>query len=548
VVWIVTLRQLLANEPVCATLAEAVATFEGILQGNEILLAIIQEKRNNIRVKLRESGDLDYSEEFALAIWVYSLEQPNVYGLVNGVCHAENRKEGPGGVSVEMRKCLPYIKFLDTALANLSDKHKFTGELPWSLFPDFDGSVKRGVKWVYPSPNDHRPATHFPFGKEIYFYEFRSASRKAAIMSRDNFCGHDESTPRTIFTIKATEVYSIAHLSDYPDEAECLFRPLSKFRVILATQNCDPTLQIDATGGFPDSVILEQVPSAAAGVQPPAAPPAPALAAPPAPAPAAVQDVTMQLQGMGFSDEQIGEGCKHGDTAEEVVEWITAHAEMEKARKDYAEGVRCYGGYGQDVDDTSAADCYRRAAEARYAPAAYALGRCYCKGQGVEKDEAEGLKWCSKAVNEMGLKELAEQGDTAAQSSLGRAYMTGNGVAEDEAEGVRWIRKAADLGLAEAQCGLGFAYKYGDGVAKDEAEGVRWLRKAADQGHAQAQFVLGSAYMNGDGVAKDEAEGARWIRKAADQGNALAQKALRDLQGPGAGVQKKKGIGRFFGF
>ena len=48
-----------------------------------------------------------------------------------------------------------------------------------------DGNVKRGVKWVYPSPDDHRPATHFPPGKEIYFYEFRSASRHAAIMSRD---------------------------------------------------------------------------------------------------------------------------------------------------------------------------------------------------------------------------------------------------------------------------------------------------------------------------------------------------------------------------
>jgi hypothetical protein len=28
---------------------------------------------------------------------------------------------------------------------------------------------------------------------------------------------------------------------------------------------------------------------------------------------------------MGFSEEQFTEGCKHGKTAEEVVEWITAH-------------------------------------------------------------------------------------------------------------------------------------------------------------------------------------------------------------------------------
>jgi hypothetical protein len=272
---------------------------------------------------------------------------------------------------------------------------------------------------VYPSPDDHRPAAHFPSGKEIYFYEFRSASRKAAIMSRDTFCGHEKSMPRTVFTIKATEVYSIAHLSDYPDEAECLFRPLSKFRVMLATQNCDPTLQIDATGGFPDSVMLEQIASSAAGAQPPAAPP---LAVPAAPLAPAVQDVAVQLHGMGFSAEQIEEGCKHGDKAEEVVEWITAHEEMEKARKDYAEGERWHGGYGQGVDRTNAARCYRRAAEARYAPAAYALGRCYWHGRGVEKDEDEGSKWCSKAVNEMGLQKLAEQGDAAAQVIFGDAY------------------------------------------------------------------------------------------------------------------------------
>jgi hypothetical protein len=31
----------------------------------------------------------------------------------------------------------------------------------------------------------------------------------------------------------------------------------------------------------------------------------------------------VQLQGMGFSAEQIDKGCKHGKTAAQVVEWIT---------------------------------------------------------------------------------------------------------------------------------------------------------------------------------------------------------------------------------
>jgi hypothetical protein len=75
-------------------------------------------------------------------------------------------------------------------------------------------------------------------------------------MSNEEFCGHDRSKPRTIFHINATEAYSISHLSNFGEaEAEVLFRPLSKFKVLLATKQCDHTLQHDSTGGFPDTVV-----------------------------------------------------------------------------------------------------------------------------------------------------------------------------------------------------------------------------------------------------------------------------------------------------
>jgi hypothetical protein len=73
---------------------------------------------------------------------------------------------------------------------------------------------------------------------------------------------------------------------------------------------------------------------------------------------------------------------------------------------------------------------------------------------------------------------------------LGLAYAHGDGVAKDEAEGVRWYRKAAEQGYAEAQSNLGGAYATGKGVSKDEAEGVKWYRKAAEQGHAHAKYML----------------------------------------------------------
>jgi TPR repeat protein len=118
-----------------------------------------------------------------------------------------------------------------------------------------------------------------------------------------------------------------------------------------------------------------------------------------------VQQATAQLEGVSIGNDKTG--------AEE-----------------YAEGERCEGGYGKEVDEKQAARCYQRGAEKRYAPAAAALGRCYMRGIGVEEDEKTGQQWCNKAVKELGLKQLAETGDLGAQRMLGYMCHYGEGVAE----------------------------------------------------------------------------------------------------------------------
>ena len=55
------------------------------------------------------------------------------------------------------------------------------------------------------------------------------------------------------------------------------------------------------------------------------------------------------------------------------------------------------------------------------------------------------------------------------------------------------------------------------------AAAVQRLRRAAELGDAEAQITLGSLYMEGEGVPKDEAEAIRWFRQAAKQGDATAQ-------------------------
>ena len=88
------------------------------------------------------------------------------------------------------------------------------------------------------------------------------------------------------------------------------------------------------------------------------------------------------------------------------------------------------------------------------------------------------------------LQKAAEQGDAEAQNNLGRCYVKGDGVEKDEKEAVKWFRKAAEQGNAVAQCKLGLCYHNGEGVKQDDAKAAEWLRKAADQGFELAKEYL----------------------------------------------------------
>ena len=85
------------------------------------------------------------------------------------------------------------------------------------------------------------------------------------------------------------------------------------------------------------------------------------------------------------------------------------------------------------------------------------------------------------------LRPIAERGDARAQTELGFRYVTSRGVQRDDAEAVRWFRRAAEQGDARGQNNLGFMYENGRGVQRDDAEAVRWFRRAAEQGDARGQ-------------------------------------------------------------
>jgi hypothetical protein len=191
--------------------------------------------------------------DFAIAIYVYTLSDPAVYAVINAEMFNEGRRK-PGaisGISSSLRACLPFIKFLDSALAKLPESYIFQGE------------VRRGTKWVYSSPTKHDPKSHFPVGQMIMWYEFKSTSTEPKVMMRDNFCGVNAG-PRTIFTVTATRAYDIQKFSYFQgtySEHEVLFRPFAKFKVLHAQKNIiDPKEKVSLQkSGFPDAVALQQV-------------------------------------------------------------------------------------------------------------------------------------------------------------------------------------------------------------------------------------------------------------------------------------------------
>ena len=242
----------------------------------------------------------------------------------------------------------------------------------------------------------------------------------------------------------------------------------------------------------------------------------------------------------------------------------------------------CGEGVPQDDDRAcqwyaKAAATFKKAAEQGDAAAQYRLGDMYKEAKGVPRDNDRACQWYAKAAaqgHEAGLsvlKQLAKQGYVAAQYCLGDMYNYGEGVPRNGDIACQWYAKAAAQGHyaglsilkqlaaqgeAAAQYRLGDMYKEGKGVPRDGDIACQWYAKAAatfkeaaEQGDAEAQFCLGDMYKEGKGVPRDGAGARQWytkaaatFTKAAEQGDAEAQFRLGDMYKKGIGVPRNGDI------
>ncbi len=238
----------------------------------------------------------------------------------------------------------------------------------------------------------------------------------------------------------------------------------------------------------------------------------------------------------------------------------TKYAAHGRAEDHFHLGMLFELGIGVEKSTKQARAWYKKAAEAGYADAQFALARS------LESSEAgQAVHWHTQA---------AKQGHADAQAALAELHLQGMGVAQDRfraltgysaaagqghavaqfalaqllhtsSETIAFdaISRAAAGGQPQAQCAMGDRYAHGTGVAQNWFEACRWYDMAAQQGDAVAQCALAACYASGKGVKKDMAHAFIWFEKAAAQNLPQAQWNLGELYAtglPGVEADPKK--------
>jgi TPR repeat protein len=183
----------------------------------------------------------------------------------------------------------------------------------------------------------------------------------------------------------------------------------------------------------------------------------------------------------------------------------------------------------------------RRAAEGGVKSAQVHMGINYRYGDdGVAKDLQESHKWFLRAAGDpFGvwaklLSYLGVRSDTDvdiestrhAQNNLGSNYRRGNGVQRDYTQALRWYEAAAKLGSAQAKKNLGLCYLNGWGVEKDQTKAASFFSEAYQSGEDRAGYYLACCYLEGSGVERDEKKGFEILEKVAVDGNHRAKARL----------------------
>lgn len=99
---------------------------------------------------------------------------------------------------------------------------------------------------------------------------------------------------------------------------------------------------------------------------------------------------------------------------------------------------------------------------------------------------------------------VAQAGDAKAQFNIGRCYVRGDGIEKDSARGIDWLLKAAAQDEPRSQFNLYFEYQ----EKNDPVSAEKWLRSAAKLGESRAMNALATNLLNAG-----DKDSARYIFK-----------------------------------
>jgi TPR repeat protein len=227
-------------------------------------------------------------------------------------------------------------------------------------------------------------------------------------------------------------------------------------------------------------------------------------------------------------------------------------------------------GEGVLRDDAQGLKLLQNSVVGGYSPAQYLLGQRYFYGLGVSKDKNRAVSNLQAASTDgdsrarvlleiiakgsrdekkdrerviATVKRKALANDPDAQYTLGFMYLVGDGVQKNGAEEIRWYRAAAGRN-ARAAFMLSLMYQHGEGVMKNPAEAFRLMRLATHRDDPRVQYYLGTFYYQGFGTEIDRPAAVTWFRKSAEKGFAEAQLAygMLLLSGDGVAQDRSKAI------
>jgi hypothetical protein len=149
----------------------------GVLDA-ELLLEMVLIQRVNALDIIEKNGLVGkVPADYAIAIWLYTLEHPSIYKAINAAMFDKHRRDTAGGISAHLRQAMPFIRYLNHALRSLPEEFHFKGR------------CFRGIRYVFPSPDEHDVVKNFVGKKTVYFYEFKSATQDKRLMFEERYCG-----------------------------------------------------------------------------------------------------------------------------------------------------------------------------------------------------------------------------------------------------------------------------------------------------------------------------------------------------------------------